>query len=246
MMDNVIIVTDPIVSVRITSTASSLEAQRRFNRGISIAEFKGKLEMIVGLPSSCMELELYCISDKFLQKLDDNEALLGSYHVDNDCRINVIDKSGANQGEFTDVSQVEKFEISDDAYAKRSESARSFMKKRQVGRYNDEEVAKKKAEAAAREEEQKVAADAITVGSRCEVQSPGQPTKRGTVMYVGTADFKPGYWVGIKYDEPLGKHDGSVQGRQYFTCDNKYGAFVKPLNVTVGDFPVEDYDLDEI
>lgn len=46
-------------------------------------------------------------------------------------------------------------------------------------------MAKKKAEQAARQEEQKAAADAISVGSRCKVQVPGQPTKLGTVMYVG-------------------------------------------------------------
>lgn len=240
------VITNPIVNVRLTSTLSSFASKGRFNRGITIAELKGKLEMIVGASASCMDLELFSVSDQFLQKLDDNEALLGSFPVDDDCRIHVIDRSGGQLGDFTDVSKVEKFELSDDAYDKRSESARSFMKKQRVGRFNEEEMAKKKAEVEAREEEQKAAAEAISVGNRCQVQFLGQPTKLGTVMFVGTTDFKPGHWVGVKYDEPLGKNDGSVNGKRYFECPNKYGAFVKPLSVTVGDFPEEDYGLDEM
>lgn len=34
------VVTNPTVNVRLTSTISSFEVQRRFNRGISIAELK--------------------------------------------------------------------------------------------------------------------------------------------------------------------------------------------------------------
>lgn len=43
----------------------------------------------MGSPASCMNLELFSANDKFLQKMDDNDALLGSYHVDNNCRIHV-------------------------------------------------------------------------------------------------------------------------------------------------------------
>lgn len=48
-----------------------------------------KLELVVGSPASCMELELYGSDDKFYSKLDQEDALLGSYPVDDGCRIHV-------------------------------------------------------------------------------------------------------------------------------------------------------------
>ena len=42
---------------------------------------------------------------------------------------------------------------------------------------------------------------------RCECAKGGK--KRGEVMYVGQPEFAAGWWIGIKYDEPLGKNDGA-------------------------------------
>jgi tubulin-folding cofactor B len=51
----------------------------------------------------------------------------------------------------------------------------------------------------------------IVVGARCEIDSsePGLH-KRGTVRFVGSTTFAPkGVWIGVEYDEPMGKNDGS-------------------------------------
>jgi tubulin-folding cofactor B len=52
--------------------------------------------------------------------------------------------------------------------------------------------------------------------------------------FVGSVHFQPGMWVGVQYDEPTGKNDGSVGGTRYFTCQQKYGGFVRPNVMEVG------------
>ncbi|KAM8952448.1 tubulin-folding cofactor B [Pelodytes ibericus] len=244
-MSSVTVSSNPVVTVQISSNLNSFTAEKRLNRGFTLAELKCKLELVVGLPASCMDLQLYSAENTFLQNLDQDDALLGSYPVDDGCRIHVIDKSGTRIGEFEDLSRVEKYELTKEAYEKRPDSVRSFLKKNKMGKFNEAETAQMKAENEQKLEEERLAAESIATGARCEVRVVGQPTKRGTVMYVGLTDFKPGYWVGVKYDEPLGKHDGSVEGKRYFTCSPKYGAFLKPQYVSVGDYPEEDYGLED-
>ena len=64
--------------------------------------------------------------------------------------------------------------------------------------------------------------------------------------YVGVCEGLPaGFWVGVEFDEPVGKNDGCVKGKRYFTCIQGYGGMARPNNVTIGDFPAEDFALSD-
>ena len=91
----------------------------------------------------------------------------------------------------------------------------------------------------------------IEVGNRCQVD-PG--SRRGVVSYVGEVPelgSGGGYWVGVTFDEPVGKTDGTTKGgKRYFEAMSNCGGFVRGKNVEVGDFPerdiFEDSDEDEL
>ncbi|XP_041642028.1 tubulin-specific chaperone E isoform X1 [Cheilinus undulatus] len=72
---------------------------------------------------------------------------------------------------------------------------------------------------------------ADTVGRR--VSCDGE---RATVRYVGSVPPTSGLWLGVEWDNPeRGKHDGSHDGVQFFTCRHpKGGSFVRPGKVSFG------------
>lgn len=53
----------------------------------------------------------------------------------------------------------------------------------------------------------------------------------GTVAYVGSTQFQPGKWIGVILDEPKGKNNGIVQGKEYFKCNENHGLFVRAAQV---------------
>ncbi|KAM3716933.1 Tubulin-specific chaperone [Dirofilaria immitis] len=77
------------------------------------------------------------------------------------------------------------------------------------------------------------------IGDRCMVHVSNQHGKRGIISYIGPTKFKSGCWIGVTYDEPFGKHDGSVNGERYFTCKNNHGKWRK-YEIRIGSlFPVQ-------
>jgi len=81
----------------------------------------------------------------------------------------------------------------------------------------------------------------IEVDMRCEVR-PGN--RRGKVAFVGEVPElgSGGYWVGIIFDEPVGKTDGTTKtGITYFDAPGPgFGGFIRGKNLEVGAFPERD------
>jgi len=223
-------------------------SERRFNLDWSIQTIKERLEAIVGSQPNYMKLELYNKDDHLIARLDDDAAPLGRYPVENYMRLHVVDINPYRQkNDFNDLSKVEKYEIPDEEYDKRTDSVRAFLQKNKLGQYKENTGEGTEGGENSLEEQYKHLAKQLNVGQRCRlIQDPSQNTveKRGTIMFVGKTEFQKGYWVGIKLDEPLGKNDGSVNGKSYFQTLPKYGVFVRPNAAEVGDFP-ENNELEE-
>lgn len=152
---------------------------------------------------------------------------------------------------YNDVNQVAKVEMTPEEYAKKTDSVLAWKKANKLGRFDPsaptpEALEKDRIEAY----EIEVKSKGIEVGKRCRVGQ--EDTKRGEVMYVGEIEEIPGsggIWIGVKLDEPVGKNDGSLKGRRYWGESSegskpKYGVFVRPERIEVGDWPV--LDLEEL
>ncbi len=127
-----------------------------------------------------------------------------------------------------------------------TDSVLAWKKKQKLGRFDPN--APTLVEAKLRAIDTEIKNRGIEVGKRCRVG--GEDERRGEIMYVGDVEEIPGgagKWIGVKLDEPVGKNDGSLAGKRYWgkEGDPKYGVFVRPERVEVGDWPVLD-DLDDL
>jgi len=153
--------------------------------------------------------------------------------------LKVLDVRGSGaQQLYTDTSLVEKYEMPIQEYEKLPDSVLAFKKQNKLGRFSSNVIDANQAFAQE--------ASAIAAGNRCQIVDSTEANfnKLGTVRFVGHTEFKPGYWVGVELDEPLGRNNGTVQGKAYFDCAHNHGSFVRPDKVVVGDFPK--LDLEEL
>jgi len=219
---------------------------------MTVMRLKEKLKAHCGTSVPAMQLHLKDERGNPLAVMTDESKKLGFYSPQDGYILHIKDTdpmSASANGWLEDVSKVQKYEISDEDYNARENTYRKFKEEKLK---DDPHWCIKKELALKRGEEwkdpeqdhdaQAAEVAGVEVGQRCEV-APG--AKRGEVMFVGkdVEGLPLGWWVGIKYDEPVGKNDGAVKGKRHFQCLPGYGGMVRPANIKVGDFPeVDEFD----
>lgn len=199
-----------------------------------------------------MTLEMMDSQGNLVAKLTDPTKKLGFYSPQDGFILHVNDLDPTSitaDGWLEDVSKVQKYVMSDSEYARRENTYRKY-KESKLAEDPDWTLEKEMAQRAGKDtlapvrkvvdpEYLSAEAASIKVGSRCEVMLGA---RRGTVRFIGKInELAPGYWVGIEYDEPAGRHNGVVKGTRYFECPSNHGVFVRPDKIHVGDFPEVDF-----
>ncbi|KIY53519.1 hypothetical protein FISHEDRAFT_63343 [Fistulina hepatica ATCC 64428] len=185
-----------IINLFVVSVGTYCE--RRFDPHITVkhcGQLKSKLELITGILSANQCITLFALevdSNPVVQLSDDLRAL--GFYCTMDYHVNDTNPSVSFTGQLTNVSQIDKFELSDAEYAK----------------HTDMVLAYKQTHKAELSEPLYVTPQLdIPIGACCEVES-SEPefSKRGTGLECGSE-------ISVEYSEPIGKN-GSIQGEHYY------------------------------
>lgn len=238
----------------------------RLDRHSTVSAIKSKLVSHVGTNPSAMRLELRNESGAPVASMEgDENRKLGYWSPQDGWIIHVVDTDPGSlsaNGWLEDVSKVEKFVLSDEAYDARENTYRKFKESKLKDDPTwtlEKELAMRKgtwvppkpkvddpdfgkSDAEVRGIVNAFANAPAGAPPRCSCE-PGD--RRGVVLHVGPVEGLPaGWWIGVKYDEPLGRNDGSVKGVRIFECPPSYGGFLRPDKVQVGEqfTPIDDLE----
>ncbi|BGO93979.1 hypothetical protein NBRC10512_005214 [Rhodotorula toruloides] len=237
--------------------SSATRSERRIDPLSTVLQLKSKLEPITGIPTHAQLLSLRRTpadaghgsgggagaGGEVVAVLDNDDRTLASYGIAEymTIRVDSSDPQAASfANQFVDDSQVEKFELTEEEYAARRDTILAYKKRNRLGRFAPSSSPSPSSAPSLPSD--------LVPGARCEVALSPELRRRGTVRFVGPTEFgtKDGsVWVGVEWDEPVGKNDGAVEGKRYFQTGPLRASFVRPDKVTVGDFPELDPFADD-
>lgn len=254
------------LNIFITSNLTSSE--RRISPQWNLKYLKQKLESITGISPQNQILQYYPNNHSNEYKLipfpetttsnvNDEQILLSSLNLQLYSRIHVLDsdpnsdinklqeepqtneeEEGGDGGGFTE------FKLLEEDYKTRQDSVLNWKKTNKLGRFDPKfQSLQEKLQ-----HETEIKLQTMSIGSRCRLINIENNERRGVIRFIGKIiplDKGENDWVGIEFDEPVGKNNGSIDGIKIFECKPNHGSFVRPRLVEVGDFPELDPFADE-
>ena len=124
------------------------------------------MELITGAQGQSMKVHVHDERGTKLFDLDDDKRTLGSYNVQSKMILQVEETNLKRVHMFDDTGDVPKYELTNEEYDSRKNTARNFLQQNKIGKYNpaaQEEHAKKEKE---KEENEEAAAKKINVNDR--------------------------------------------------------------------------------
>lgn len=220
--------------VRASVVSSLCSVTKEWDENTSYEKLCQRIEPFTGIEPRYMKL---------LFELDDGDKLpvLRSTHpypFKNHPNVSTIFVEDLNENSVVtqlqnSKSNESKFHLSDEQYAKRTESVLQWKMRNHYGRFNPD--SRKSQESYERLQQERIGN--LHIGQRCSVESEGQPERRGWLRFIGTIPElnDKDIWCGIEFDDSVGKNDGSFKGCTYFgPVKQNHGGFVRPLAVRTG------------
>nr|XP_018917963.1 PREDICTED: tubulin-folding cofactor B [Bemisia tabaci] len=226
------------VHISVAGSNSACPLEKSFSTNLLVGELKRKLEPLTGANAATMKVKVFDSRNAFKFDLTPDDKPLSEFSFEKGTLLLVEDLHMLTCQELeAELKKIEKFELTEEEYASKPYTVQSFLKANKLGKYNPEEIQRTNEEMKQFEKEEKERMEQMKIGMRCMVKAPGKAKRKGTIKFIGTLASKSGNWIGVQYDEPLGLNDGTCGGVRYFECPPKYGGFVKPIFIEVGDFP---------
>ncbi|EEC48107.1 predicted protein, partial [Phaeodactylum tricornutum CCAP 1055/1] len=247
---------DALVVLDVThSNLEQRHAELRFAKHDSLETLRTRIHQKTGTSAQFQHLLVYDNHDdnSLLHEIPpetSDDIKLGYFGIlHHGMRVHCVDlnpHSGSAGGAYEDVSLVEKYRMTEDEYDARKGTLRDWGRQQRELVVDEPDVVApiKMSEMVGSDEYGLDSVAHCQVGQRCQVE-PGQ--RRGEIAFIGKlSQEKPGHWVGVRFDEPVGQNNGVDNGVVFFEAMDRYGAFVRGKKVVTGDFPERDiFDSDD-
>lgn len=197
---------------------------KQFNNETTWSGFCDTLEQITGIERALQVVKWTNVGGETKNVTrNDMTATLSETGVTDNCHVLVecsTDESIVSQLQHSKQEDVKEFQLDKESYEQRTNSVLQW--KKQLGVTDD------------------VIRCTFKVGDRGQVPGKGQCT----VAFVGKVEELEGrVFLGVVWDAPVGKNDGSIHGKRYFSCEEGRGSFLPPNRVQMME---ERQTLDEI